>query len=51
MKKLITITMTVENDDENPALTDDFIRNDLEQEINCASNYYEIVSIETKVIG
>lgn len=47
MKKRITITIEVDTDDKT-MITDDFIKNDLEQEINCASNSYDIISIETK---
>lgn len=44
MKKRITLVLEVENDDKFN-LTDDFIKNDLETEINCASNYYDFVNI------
>lgn len=44
MKKRVTVILEVENDDEFN-LTDEFIKNDLESEINCASNYYDFVSI------
>lgn len=47
MKKRVTVILEVEKDDEHD-MTDDFIRRDLETEINCASNYYEVVSIETQ---
>lgn len=47
MKKYITIILEVDTDDKT-MITDDFIKNDLEQEINCASNSYDIISIETK---
>lgn len=47
MRKRITITLEVDTDDKT-MITDDFIKNDLEQEINCASNSYDIISIETK---
>lgn len=49
MKKRITIVLEVDTDDKQ-MLSDDFIKNDLEQEINCASNSYEIKSVETEVI-
>ena len=49
MKKRITVILEVDTDDEHMS-TDDFIKRDLEQEINCASNYYEIISIETKEV-
>ncbi len=47
MRKRITITLEVDTEDEQMQ-KDDFIKNDLEQEINCASNFYEIKSIEIK---
>lgn len=47
MKKRIVITLEVDTDDELMQ-TDDFIRSDLESEINCASNYYDVISIETE---
>jgi len=46
MKKRITIVLEVETEDP-VMMTDDFIKNDLECEINCASNAYEIITIET----
>ena len=49
MKKRITIVLEVDTDDEL-MLSDDFIKEDLEQEINCASNTYEIKSVETELI-
>lgn len=49
MKKRVTVVLAVESDDEFN-MDDKFIKNDLEQEINCTSNYYEIISIETEVI-
>lgn len=50
MKKRITIVLEVDTDDKQ-MLSDDFIKNDLEQEINCASNTYEIKSVETEVVN
>lgn len=47
MRKRITVVLEVDTEDEQMQ-TDDFIKNDLEQEINCASNFYDIISIETK---
>lgn len=47
MRKRITVVLEVDTEDEQMQ-KDDFIKNDLEQEINCASNSYDIVSIETK---
>ena len=41
MKKKVILTLEVESDDMT-VLSDDFIRNDLEREINCCSNTYEI---------
>lgn len=49
MKKKVTIVLEVENDDDT-MMADAFIKNDLEIEINCASNYYEITSIETQIV-
>lgn len=49
MKKRVTIALEVESDDEIN-MDDKFIKHDLEQEINCASNSYEVVSIETEII-
>ncbi len=46
MKKQITLVLTAESDDE-VMLSDSFIEDDLMREINCASNFYEIVSFET----
>ena len=46
MKKRITIVLEVETEDP-VMMTDDFIKNDLECEINCASNAYNIITIET----
>ena len=47
MKKRITIVLEVESDDCS-MMEDDFIKKDLNTEINCASNFYEIVSFETE---
>ena len=49
MKKRVTVVLEVESDDEFN-MDDKFIKHDLEQEINCASNSYEVVSIESEVI-
>ena len=46
MKKTITIVLETESDDEY-MMSDEFIKTDLEQEINCASNSYTVVSINT----
>ena len=45
MKKKITLILEVDSDDEIN-LNDWFIQNDLMQEISCASNYYELISIK-----
>lgn len=50
MKKQVTVVMIVESEDEIN-MDDRFIRQDLEQEIACASNYYEVVSIKTEIIN
>lgn len=47
MKKHIIIILEVDTDDKQMQ-TDDFIKEDLEREINCASNFYDIKSIEIK---
>ena len=44
MKKLITLQLEVDAD--GAMSGDDFIIEDLKTEINCASNYYEIISID-----
>lgn len=49
MKKRVTVVLEVESDDELN-MDDKFIKHDLEQEINCASNLYEVISIETEVV-
>lgn len=46
MKKTITIVLETESDDEY-MMSDEFIKTDLEQEINCASNNYAVISITT----
>ena len=48
MKKIVIVTLEVETDDEI-MISDEFIKNDLEEEINCASNFYEIRNISTVV--
>lgn len=50
MKKQVTVVMIVESEDEIN-MSDCFIRQDLEQEIACASNYYEVVDIKTEIIN
>lgn len=49
MKKRVTVVLEVESDDEFN-MDDRFIKHDLEREINCASNSYEVVSIEIAVL-
>lgn len=49
MKKRVTVILEVEKDDEYD-MTDKFIEQDLKQEINCASNYYDVISIKTEQI-
>lgn len=49
MNKLITLVLEVEQDDDY-TMTDEFIKNDLRTEINCACNRYEIVSMETMIL-
>lgn len=48
MKKRIMIVLEIESNDEY-MLSDEFIKNDLKQEINCASNSYKIVSFKTNI--
>lgn len=47
MKKRVTIVLEVESEDEIN-MDDKFIRQDLEQEISCASNRYEVISFRTQ---
>lgn len=47
MKKRVTIVLEVESEDEIN-MDDRFIRQDLEQEISCASNSYEVISFRTQ---
>ena len=49
MKKRITIVLEIDTDDKQ-MISDDFITEDLTQEIGCASNTYKIKSVETEVI-
>lgn len=49
IKKRITLTLEVENEDGQ--MSDDYIKNDLEVEINCASNTYDIIGFETETLG
>lgn len=45
MKKKVTVVLEVESDDDF-MLSDDYIHDELETEINCASNSYDIISIQ-----
>ena len=49
MKKRVTVVLEVESD-YKLNMDDKFIKNDLEQGINCTSNWYDVISIETEVI-
>lgn len=49
IKRRVTVILEVETDDDINA-SDEFIRSDLEQEIRCASNYYDIISIQSEVL-
>lgn len=49
MKKQVTLVLEVESDDEY-MLRDDVIERDLQREINCACNSYEIVDFKTEVV-
>ena len=49
MKKRVTVVLEVESDDEY-YLDDKFIKHDLEQEIRCTTNWYEVISVKTEVI-
>lgn len=49
MKKQVTLVLEVESDDEY-MLRDDVIERDLQREINCACNSYEIVGFKTEVV-
>ena len=49
MKKRVTIVLEVETDDDW-CMTDKFIKSDLEQEIHCASNWYNFISFKTEEI-
>ena len=47
MKKRIIIVLETESEDCD-FMTDEFVRDDLETEINCTVNLYNIVSFETE---
>lgn len=49
MKKQVTLVLEVESDDEY-MLRDEVIESDLQREINCACNSYEMVSFKTEVV-
>lgn len=49
MKKRVTVILEVETDDDIN-ISDEFIQEDLKQEINCASNCYDIIIIQTEPI-
>lgn len=49
MKKKITVILEIESDDEF-MMSNEFIKNDLKTEINCASNSYDVVSIDVENI-
>lgn len=49
MKKQVTLVLEVESDDEY-MLRDDVIENDLQREINCACNSYDVVSFKAEVV-
>ena len=49
MKKRVTVVLEVETDDEY-MLRDDVIERDLQREINCACNSYDIVDFKTEII-
>lgn len=49
MKKQITVVLEVESDDEF-MMTNDFIKKDLESEIACATNSYDVISITQEEI-
>lgn len=49
MKKRVTVVLEVETDDEY-MLRDDVIERDLQREINCACNSYDIVDFKTEIV-
>ena len=49
MKKQVTLVLEVESDDEY-MLRDDVIESDLQREINCACNSYDVVSFKAEVV-
>ena len=49
MKKRITVVLEVEDDDEHD-MSDEWIRRDIEQEINCASHCYEVKEFRTEIV-
>ena len=49
MKKQIKLMLEMESDDEFD-LHDNWIKEDLEREITCCCNHYDIVGFETKEV-
>ena len=49
MKKQVTLVLEVESDDEY-MLRDDVIERDLQWEINCACNSYDMVDFKTEIV-
>lgn len=50
MKKRIILVLEVDND-EDSMMSDDYIKNDLETEINCGSNSYDVISFKTETLN
>lgn len=50
MKKLVTIVLEVESDNENAIKDDGIIIKDLKAQISCCSNWYDFVSVEIEEI-
>ncbi len=49
MKKQVTLVLEVETDDEY-MLRDDVIERDLQREINCACNSYELIDFKIETV-
>jgi len=49
MKKRITVVLETESDDPLN-MTDAFIESDIQMELSCASNIYDIVSVKQETI-
>ena len=45
MKKIVVLTLEIDTEDEH---TEEEIKKDLEQEINCASYFYNIIDCKVK---